>query len=307
MTPAAGVVSRRGARRIRIPEPWLYLGPALLWFLMFSVFPLVYTINMSLRDWGSADQPFVGLANYAEMISDPSLYQSLRTTAIFALGAISLSFALGFAIALLLANDDLVCKAFFRSILILPYVISDVVVGISFRLMFHPILGVMNYVLGTRGWDWFGSPNLALTSIILAVVWHLTPFFTIILLAGLLSLPKEPYEAARIDGAGSWRLFRHLTPPMMRPVCQVVLLMGVIDVVKVFAIVFTTTDGGPARLTEVVGMYVFRTGFRYYRLDYASAMALGVVVAVAILAFLAMRALSERAGAALVPSEVGRR
>ena len=94
---------------------------------------------------------------------------------------------------------------------------------------------------------------------------------------------------------------------MMRPVCQVVLLMGVIDVVKVFAIVFTTTDGGPARLTEVVGMYVFRTGFRYYRLDYASAMALGVVVAVAILAFLAMRALSERAGAALAPSEVERR
>jgi multiple sugar transport system permease protein len=305
--PAAGGVSRRGARRVRIPVPWLYLGPALVWFVMFSAFPLAYTINMSLRDWGGADQSFVGLANYAEMIGDSSLYQSLRTTAIFALGAIGLSFVLGFAIALLLANEDLWGKAFFRSVLILPYVISDVVVGISFRLMFHPILGVMNYVLSTRGWDWFGSPNLALTSIILAVVWHLTPFFAIILLAGLLSLPKEPYEAARIDGAGSWCLFRHLTLPMMRPVCQVVLLMGVIDVIKVFAIVFTTTDGGPARLTEVVGMYVFRTGFRYYRLDYASSIALGVVVAVAILAILAMRALSERAAAALAPSEAGRR
>ena len=128
--------------------------------------------------------------------------------------------------------------------------------------MFHPTLGVMNYVLGTRGWDWFGSPDLALLSITLVVVWHLTPFFAIILLAGLLSLPKSPYEAARIDGASTWRLFLHLTLPMMRPVCQVVLLMGVIDVIKVFGIVYTTTEGGPARLTEVVGMYVFRTGFR---------------------------------------------
>ena len=287
-------------------EPWLYLAPALLWFVMFSAFPLVYTVNVSLRDWGSAEQPFIGMANYVEMISDRSLFHSLRQTAIFAVGAISLSFLFGFAIAALLANEDLWGKTFFRSILILPYVISDVVVGISFRLMFHPILGVMNYVMGTRGWDWFGSPDLALASITLVVVWHLTPFFAIILLAGLLSLPKEPYEAARIDGAGSLRLFRYLTLPMMRPVCQVVLLMGVIDVIKVFGIVFTTTDGGPARLTEVVGMYIFRTGFRFYRFDYAGAMALGVVVAVAILAVLAMRALSERGATALAPREAGR-
>jgi multiple sugar transport system permease protein len=164
-----------------MPEAWLYLGPALLWFLLFSLFPLIYTVNVSLRDWGSADQPFVGLANYAEMINDPSLYHSVRATAIFAFGAISLSFLLGFAIALLLANDDLWGRAFFRSILILPYVISDIVVGISFRLMFHPVLGVMNYVLNTPGWDWFGSPNLALASIMMIVVWHLTPFFAIIL------------------------------------------------------------------------------------------------------------------------------
>ena len=304
---AAGVTSRRGLTRIRIPEPWLYLGPALLWFLAFSAFPLVYTFNMSVRDWGSADQAFIGLANYAEMLGDQSLYRSMRATAIFALGAISLSFVLGFAIAVLLANEDLWGKTFFRSILILPYVISDVVVGISFRLMFHPILGVINYVLGTPGWDWFGSPNLALLSITLVAVWHLTPFFAIILLAGLLALPKEPYEAARIDGAGALRLFRHLTLPMMRPVCQVVLLMGAIDVVKVFGIVFTTTDGGPARLTEVVGMYIFRTGFRFYRFDYASAMALGVVVAVAILAVMAMRALSERPAAAVAPGSADRR
>jgi hypothetical protein len=152
-------VPRRGSISIRSAEPWLYLGPALLWFLVFSAFPLIYTVNMSLRDWGSADQTFIGFANYAEMLGDQSLYHSLRTTVIFAFGAISLSFVLGFAIAVLLANDDLWCKTFFRSILILPYVISDVVVGISFRLMFHPILGVMNYVLGTPGWDWFGASS----------------------------------------------------------------------------------------------------------------------------------------------------
>lgn len=288
-----------------IAEPWFYLAPALLWFLIFSVFPLVYTVNMSLRDWSSADHPFVGLSHYVEMIGDQSFYHSLRVTAIFAGMTISLSFVFGFAIAVLLANDDLYGKTFFRSIVILPYVISDIVVGISFRLMFHPILGVINYVLGTRGWDWFGSPRLALLSVSLVVVWHLTPFFTIILLAGLLSLPKEPFEAARIDGAGGWRLFRHLTLPMMRPVCQVVLLMGVIDVLKVFGIIFTTTQGGPARLTEVIGMYVFRTGFLFYRFDYASAIAVVVVIVMTVLAVLAMRALSERSRTGLVPAEAG--
>lgn len=292
--PAAGPAFRG----VRIPEPWLYLGPALLWFLAFSAFPLVYTINVSLRDWASPGQPFVGLAHYAEMLSDPSLRHSLRVTAIFAAGTVTLSFVLGFAVALLLANEDLWGKTFFRSVLILPYVISDVVVGVSFRLMFHPVLGVMNYVLGTPGRDWFGSPDLALLSIVLVVVWHLTPFFAIILLAGLLSLPKEPYEAAQIDGASPWHQLRHLTLPMMRPVFQVALLMGVIDVLKVFAIAYTTTEGGPARLTEVVGLYVFRTSFRFYRLDYGSAMALVVVAAIAILAFLTMRALGESREAA---------
>jgi multiple sugar transport system permease protein len=307
VTTAGGAVApRHAARAPQIPEHWLYLGPALLWFLAFSVFPLIYTVNVSLRDWGSADRPFVGLAHYAEMLGDESLHESLRITGVFALGAVSLSFVLGFAIAMLLANEDLWGKTFFRSVLILPYVISDVVVGTSFRVMFHPILGVVNYVLGTQGTDWFGSPDLALFSITMAVVWHLTPFFAIILLAGLLSLPKEPFEAARIDGAGAWHLFRYLTLPLMRPVCQVALLMGVIDVLKVFAIVYTTTQGGPARLTEVVGMYVFRTSFRFYRLDYGSAMAVVLVIAIALLAFLMMKALSANRRAALAPSAGGR-
>jgi multiple sugar transport system permease protein len=301
VTAAGGLVAHQAAKGPRIPEPWLYLGPALLWFVAFSVFPLVYTLNVSLRDWASPDHAFVGLAHYAEMLGDDSLHRSLRITGVFAFFAVSLSFVLGFAIALLLANEELWGKTFFRSVLILPYVISDVVVGISFRLMFHPILGVMNYVMGTTGTDWFGSPDLALASITAVVVWHLTPFFAIILLAGLLSLPKEPYEAARIDGAGTFALFRYLTLPLMRPVCQVALLMGVIDVLKVFAIVYTTTDGGPARLTEVVGMYVFRTGFRFYRLDYASAMAVVVVILISILAFLTMKALSENRRAAVAP------
>ncbi len=170
MTTAGGLVARHhAAKGPRIPEHWLYLGPALLWFLAFSVFPLIYTVNVSLRDWASPDQAFVGLAHYAEMLGDELLHESLRITGIFALGAVSLSFVLGFGVALLLADDDLWGKTFFRSVLILPYVISDVVVGTSFRVMFHPILGVVNYVLGTQGTDWFGSPDLALFSIMLAV------------------------------------------------------------------------------------------------------------------------------------------
>jgi multiple sugar transport system permease protein len=113
-----------------------------------------------------------------------------------------------------------------------------------------------------------------------------------------LSLPREPYEAARLDGAGDLQLFRYLTMPLLRPVCQVALLMGLVDVLKVFAIIYATTDGGPARLTEVIGLYIWRTGFRFYRLDYASAMAIALVIAISALAFVMMRALGERREAA---------
>ncbi|MCC7372754.1 MAG: sugar ABC transporter permease [Chloroflexi bacterium] len=274
--------------------PWLYLAPAMLWFALFAVFPLIYTLNVSVSDWSAADHPFVGFKHYAEMLGDNALRLSVRNTVIFSASTLVCSFLLGLGVALLLASDDLWGKAFFRSVLILPYVISPVVVGVAFRLMMHPILGVLNYVLGTTGRDWLGSPQSAMSSVIAITVWELTPFFAIILLAGLLSLPREPYEAARLDGAGDVQLFRHLTLPLLRPVCQVALLMGVVDVLKVFAIIYATTDGGPARLTEVIGLYIWRTGFRFYRLDYAAAMAMVLVAVISLLAWVMMRALSER-------------
>ncbi|MFN8524013.1 MAG: sugar ABC transporter permease [Chloroflexota bacterium] len=299
MSTTAGVrASQAGRDRVRIPEAWIYLGPALVWFAVFAIFPLVYTINVSVSDWSNPDRPFVGLRHYQNLLNDGALISSLRATAIFSTSALGFSFGLGFACALLLSSENLWGKAFFRSVLILPYIISPVVVGVAFRLMMHPILGVLNYVLGTPAWDWLGSPNLAMISVVAIAVWELTPFFAIILLAGLLSLPREPYDAARIDGAGNLQVFRYLTLPLMRPVCQVALLMGVIDVLKVFAIIYSTTEGGPARLTEVIGMYVFRTGFRFYRLDAAAAMAMLLVVGIAILAFVTMRALGERQEAA---------
>jgi multiple sugar transport system permease protein len=280
----------------RLPNfgPWLYLAPAMLWFAVFAVFPLIYTLNVSVRDWSDPNQSFVGLRHYSEMLGDGALLGSLRITAIFSTATLILSFVLGLGIAVLLASDDLWGKTFFRTVLILPYVISPVVVGVAFRLMLHPILGVLNYVLGTPGRDWLGSPQLAMTTVIFITVWELTPFFAIILLAGLLSLPREPYDAARIDGAGDWQMFRYLTVPLLRPVSQVALLMGVVDVLKVFAIIYATTEGGPARLTEVIGLYIWRTGFRFYRIDYAAAMAIVLVIAMSLLAFATMRVLGER-------------
>jgi multiple sugar transport system permease protein len=281
------------ARRI-IPEHWRYLGPAVLWFLGFAIFPIVYTLNLSFRDWKNPDLPFVGLRHYAEMLTDRNLIESLQATALFAAGTLTLSFVLGLAIALLLSADDLPAKPFFRSMLILPYVISPIVVGLSFKVMLHPVFGVFNYIFGTVGRNWLGSLETAMATVILVTVWELTPFFAIILLAGLLSLPQEPYQAARVDGANSWQLFRYLTLPLLRPVSQVVLLIGVIDVLKAFGIIFALTQGGPGRLTAVVGYYVFEVGFRFFRIDYAAALSVVLIAVVALLAFLTMRALSEQ-------------
>jgi multiple sugar transport system permease protein len=293
LQPARVAQSRPAATRQLQLGPWLYLAPALAWFAVFAVFPLIYTLNVSVSDWSAPDRPFVGLRHYSEMLGDGALLLSVRATVIFSVSTLLFSFVLGLGVALLLASDDLWGKTFFRSVLILPYVISPVVVGVAFRLMMHPILGVLNYVLGTTGRDWLGSPQSAMSSVIAITVWELTPFFAIILLAGLLSLPREPYEAARLDGAGDWQMFRFLTLPLLRPVCQVALLMGVVDVLKVFAIIYATTEGGPARLTEVIGLYIWRTGFRFYRLDYAAAMAIVLVVVISLIAWLMMRALSE--------------
>lgn len=275
-------------------EPWLYLAPVMLWFALFTVFPLIYTLDLSLRDWSVPAHPFVGLAHYAEMLSDADLLASLGTTAVFSIGTLMVSFALGFSIAMLLASDDLYGRSFFRSVVIMPYVISPIVVGICFRVMLHPILGVFNYVLGTTGRNWLGAADTAMATVTIITAWELTPFFAIIILSGLLVLPQEPYEAARIDGADDSQLFVYLTLPLLRPVFQVALLMGVIDILKVFALIYATTQGGPANLTQIIGFYIYITGFRFYRLDYAAAMSIVLVIGIGVLALLTMRALREQ-------------
>ena len=275
-------------------EPWFYLTPALIWFLCFAIFPLIYTINTSVRDFSDAERPLVGFKHYSEIFTSEVFFSSVFTTTKFVIGTVVLSFIFGFSLAILLAKENLWFKAFFRSILILPYVVSDVVIGINARLMLHPVLGVINYITGSGQTDWLGSPDTALYSLILVTTWQLTPFFTIILLAGLLSLPKEQFEAAKIEGANPWQIFTNITLPLMRPVCQVVLLMGFIDIVKVFAIIYLTTYGGPGKLTYVVGLYVYHTAFRFYRFDLAAAMAVILIIIISILAFILMRALAEK-------------
>ncbi len=290
---ASAVVSPIRSRRL-IAEHWTYLGPAVLWFGFFAIFPILYTINLSFRDWKSPDLPFVGFRHYAEMLEDPSLLESMQATALFAIGTLALSFVSGLAIALLLSSNDLPAKAFFRSILILPYVISPIVVGLSFKVMLHPVFGVFNYIFGTVGRNWLGSTESAIITVVFVAAWSLTPFFAVILLAGILSLPQEPFQAARVDGASSWQAFRYLTLPLLRPVCQVVLLIGVIDVLKAFGIIYALTLGGPGRQTAVVGYYVFDVGFRFYRIDYAAALSVVLIAIVGVIAFFTMRALGEQ-------------
>lgn len=281
-------------RRWVIPEHWRYLGPAALWFATFAIFPIVYTVNLSFRNWKDPDLPLVGFRHYAEMLDDAALLESMRATGLFAFGTLTLSFLLGLAIAVLLSAHDLPGKAFFRTVLILPYVISPIVVGLSFKVMLHPVFGVVNYIFGTIGRNWLGSLETAMATVVVVTAWELTPFFAIILLAGMLSLPQEPYQAARVDGANAWQIFRYLTLPLLRPVCQVVLLIGVIDVLKAFGIIFALTLGGPGRLTAVVGYYVFDVGFRHYRIDYAAALSVVLIALVALIALLTMRALGEQ-------------
>ena len=293
------IVRRGVARAVERPrprqlEPWLYLLPALAWFLLLVVYPLGYVVDLSFRNWRQPDRPYVGLAHYATLVQDERLWSSLQTTLVFGLASGAASFALGLALALLLSCDRLKWPGLFRSLILLPYLVSPIAAGLTWKLMLAPVDGIINYLLGTRGTDWLGSPGLALPAVIAVAVWQWIPFHAVVLMAGLLALPREPYEAAQLDGANALQAFRSLTLPLLRPVIQVAILINMIDVLKVFALVFALTEGGPGRLTEVVGWYVYQMGFRFLRVDYASALALFLVAVTALMTVGLMRATAER-------------
>jgi multiple sugar transport system permease protein len=271
----------RSASRITalVPERWRFMTPALLAMVFVLLLPLLYALYLSFQHnvlTEPLDRGFDGTANYGAFLHDDRFWTAARNTGILALGATSLEFILGFMIALSLAKPGLRGRNMYLSILLVPMLMPYIAGGLIWLLMLHPTLGIVNYSISETGLSppaWLSSPDLARTTIILVDAWHNTSWMTLILFAGLVSLPEEPYSAAKVDGAGPIRSFVHVTLPLMRPTILTALIVKLIASLLTYDLIYVMTQGGPGRATETLSYYIYRVAFQDLDLGKAAAAA----------------------------------
>ena len=269
--------------------PYLLLSPAMLLLGVMLVYPMIATVFMSFWKWPYTDPSrirFVGLDNYIRLFADDetfmnSLWFTLRFTGV----TITLEFVVGLIGALVLDNLKFL-RDLVRSIVILPYMVAPIAVGLIWRLIWARDFGIVNYGLRSLGIEpvnWLADPTASFWALVISETWRATPFVTLILLAGLSTIPVEVMEAGRVDGGSRWQIFRHITFPLLLPAVTIALVFETIFKLRVFDLVFTLTGGGPGRATTPLGLLIQRTYFRDYEGGYSGAMAvvlllLGAVV-----------------------------
>ena len=255
--------------------PFFLVAPALVVLLTLSIYPLIYSITISLQQQTASGEVW-SLVHFKRLASDGFFQTALVHTVVYATAALTCEFLLGLGLALLL-NQQIRGRELFRASLLVPMMLPTVVVGVVWRLLLHPNFGAINGTLKQIGVDtesltWTASPRLAFLAVIAVDVWQWTPFVFLVLLAGLQAIPQEPYEAALIDGSTRWQTFRHVTLPLLKPAILVVLLLRTMDLLRVFDQVFILTEGGPGFGTEMISLYIYRTAFRFFDFGYAAAM-----------------------------------
>lgn len=256
---------------------WEFIAPALLLIGLFVLVPTVWGIVMSFSQYDAISKPtFVGVDNYRRMVGDPLVWTTLLNTALYVFITLPLGLALALAIALALHQKWFFGRSFARGIYFLPNVTSMAAVAFVWQWLLNPEFGLINAglrLVGIKGPGWLSDPTLAMPSVAAVGIWHGLGFTILIYLAGLRAIPEEIYEASRIDGAGSWQIFRAITWPMLTPTTMFLTVMGVIGGFQVFQSVYIMTGGGPLDKTRVYLFYLWQTAFQGLEMGYASAMA----------------------------------
>lgn len=243
-------------------EGWIMLAPALTVYLLFAVYPMFDVVVMSFSKWNglTPDAPFVGLDNYRFILtSDPVFWGAFVNTMWWTILALIIPNLISFCLALAL-NQALPGKSSLRVLFYLPAIIASIAVATIWKWMYDPFFGLFNSLLtswGFQAWDWLGDRNIALWSVFAAHVWQSIGFSMVLFLAGLQSVSSTLVEAARIDGAGRWAVFRYVTLPALRPTIAVVLVLSLINSLKAFDIVYGMTGGGPAQSTQMLAMWAY--------------------------------------------------
>jgi multiple sugar transport system permease protein len=268
----------------------LMAAPGLAALLLVILFPLLFTVLTSAFDYtliAPTHDRFVGLDHYRGALANAEFGQSLWVTLRFVAAVVILEFLLGFTVALMLNTVER-GKNVYYLILLFPLLMNPVVVGLIWRMFLHPVLGIVNWLLslvGIRAVNWLGDPQNAFWTLVMVDIWHQVSFIVVLLLAGLSALPREPYEAARMEGAGALQTFLHITLPLMRPVIMVTLLIRLIFAIRTYDLVYIMTRGGPGQATDLVSYFIYRQAF--VGLDIGQAAALSVVLLLIVLALTA--------------------
>jgi multiple sugar transport system permease protein len=252
----------------------MFVMPALVVMLAVIIFPWAFTLFMSVYDWRiGQEHHFVGLSNYAKLVGDTRFQQAVIRTLVYTGLATILPVILG-TIAALIFNQRFPLRGFLRGVYILPMMATPVAVGLVWTMMFHPQLGVLNYLLSLVGIPpslWVYEQSTVIPALVLVETWQWSPLIMLIVLGGLAALPTEPYESSHIDGASAWQRFRHITFPLVLPFIIVATVIRTIDAVKSFDLIFVITQGGPGTASETINIYLYLQAFAFYDLGYASA------------------------------------
>jgi raffinose/stachyose/melibiose transport system permease protein len=273
---------RPNRRTNRSPYPLWFLIPAVVIYAVLFLAPTLSSFYFSLTRWSLFDVQFIGLDNFAQFFREPYLLHGVANTLIFASVTSALKVVLGLALGLLLTSQIL-GRGYLRSVVFFPVLVSTVGVGITFSVLMHPTDGLINQVLasfGVAGPGWLTDPNLALISVALVDVWRGVGLAALIYIAGIVAVPAEYYEAARVDGAGSWAVFRNITLPLLGPATATVVTLSLIGGLRSFDLIWAMTGGGPGFSSDVVASVIFKqyqSGF--YGLSTAGNVVLFIVVA----------------------------
>lgn len=271
----------------------LFTLPSLVLLTVFVLIPVAGSLWISLHDWSLTNQlhPFIGMKNYADLVQDKRFWSDLKNTAYYTLGTAPVSAALALLLAVAV-DRPLRGVKLFRSVYFMPAVTSMAVVSMIFLFLLDPDIGMITYftkMIGLGANGWLRDPDWAMPGVILVGIWKNVGFYMVIFLAGLQGISPTYYEAAEIDGAGSWKRFWHITVPLLMPTLAFVLIIAMIASFQVFDQVYVMTQGGPLFRTETLVQYIYMQGFQFFKLGYSAALGIVLLVLILVLTLIQMR------------------
>lgn len=279
----------------------IFLVPAVVICSIFMVVPGIMEFSLSLTDWNgiSPEYSFIGLRNFKQILSDRVFYTAIRNTLVYSFLVVILQHILSLTMAVII-NRGMKGERLYKTILFMPCLLSTIVVGLAFNFIYNPINGQLNFFLKSLGLttlaktNWLGDPKIALFSIVAVSVWQYVGYCMVIYMAGLKGIQREIIEAAEVDGAGNWHMFRHIEFPSIAPAFTINTVLSVIGTLKAFEVIYAMTGGGPGNATDVIATYVYKVGFTSGRMGYGTAVSLILFLMIVVISFIQVKILKSR-------------